>query len=53
MESGDLCVTLGLSFYKSDLQNIEWEISNKCKEWNSLNVATMDGFCIFKPYLGN
>ena len=26
--------------------------SNQCKERNCLNVARMEGFCIFIPYLG-
>ena len=40
MELGDLRVALGLSLLMNlTCEEIEYEVSNQCKEWNCLNVA--------------
>ena len=54
MESGDLCVVLGLSSYSSDLRrngvgNFE---SRQRVELVECYKKEKDVFCVFNPYLG-
>ena len=51
MESGDLLVTQGLSFYGSDLRE-NWVGNFESMQKMELFESIMDCFCVFNPSLG-